>query len=96
MKNLEQNQTEQEIMINNLIYNIRLALDLGDFKTRREIAEYVETKARLTAEDAENWGYKKVKNMADYIADRVARIKTMQKAHLIERRIQETLDSINY
>ena len=93
MENLEQNQTE---MINNLIYNIRLALDLGDFKTRREIAEYVETKARLTAEDAENWGYKKAKNMADYIADRVARIRTMQKAHLIERRIQETLETIKF
>ena len=95
MKNLEKQQ-EQETMINDLIFNIRLTLDLGDFKTRREIAEYVETKARLTAEDAENCGYEQAKNMADYIADKVGRIKNIQKAHLIERRIQETLDSINY
>ena len=93
MENLEQKQTE---VINNLIYNIRLAMDLGDFKTRREIAEYVETKARLTAEDAENYGYEQAKTVAEKIADRVSKIKNIQKAHLIERRIQETLNSINY
>ena len=95
MENLEKQQ-EQELMIRDLIFNIKLTLDLGDFKTRREIAEYVETKARLTAEDAENYGYEQAKSVAQEISDRVGKLKNIQKAHLIERRIQETLDSINY
>lgn len=89
-------EQEQHEMISDLFYNISIVSDLGDFKTRRELADYIVTKAQMMAENASNYGYNEAERVANEIATRAKQIRDIKKQHLINRRLKEMLNSVNW
>lgn len=86
----------QTNLINNLIHSIDVDMIIGDFKNNNDMISHIVNKAKLEAENADNWGYTQAKTIAEDIATRVNRLTNTTKQHKISDRIKEIIKSQKY
>jgi len=89
-------RNEQTEIINGLVKDINFELILGDYKDLNEMIDHTVSKAKIVAEDAENWAYTEARDVAEDIALRVGRLKSTKKAHKVTDRIKEIITTVKY